>query len=51
MIVALIVAAIVALVVFLIASFFDPTPNNRYAGLGALIVFVLVFLLRSGLTL
>jgi hypothetical protein len=51
MITALIIAAIVGLLVFLVGTFFDKTPDNRYAGLGGLIVFILVFLLKSGLTL
>ena len=51
MITALIIAAIVGLLVFLIGSFFDKTPENRYAGLAALIVFVLVFLVKSGINI
>lgn len=37
-------ALVVALVVYVVGSFFDKTPNNRYAGLAALVAFVLVLL-------
>lgn len=37
-------ALVVALVVYVVGTFFDKTPNNRYAGLAALVAFVLVLL-------
>lgn len=37
-------ALVVAIVVYLVATAFDKTPNNRYAGLAAIVAFVLVLL-------
>lgn len=37
-------ALVVALVVYVVGTFFDKTPSNRYAGLAALVAFVLVLL-------
>ena len=37
-------AVVVALVVYVVASFFDKTPNNKNAGLAAIVAFVLVLL-------
>lgn len=37
-------ALLVALVVYVVGSFFDKSPNNRNAGLAALVAFVLVLL-------
>lgn len=35
---------VVAIVVYLVATAFDKTPNNKYAGIAGLVTFVLVFL-------
>ncbi len=35
---------IVAVIVYLVGCLFDKTPNNRYAGVAALVAFVLVYL-------
>lgn len=37
-------ALVVAIVVYLVGCAFDKTPNNRYAGLAAIVAFVLVLL-------
>ena len=37
-------ALIVAIVVYLVGSLFDKSPNNQYAGIAALVAFVLVLL-------
>lgn len=37
-------ALVVALVVYVVASFFDKTPNNKNAGIAAIVAFVLVLL-------
>lgn len=37
-------AVVVAIIVYLVGSAFDKTPDNRYAGLVALVSFVLVLL-------
>ena len=37
-------ALVVAIVVYLVACAFDKTPNNRYAGIAAIVAFVLVLL-------
>ncbi len=46
---ALITAAIAGLIVYLIGTLFDKTPNNQYAGVAGLIVFVIVFLASYGI--
>lgn len=35
---------IIATLVYLVGCLFDKTPNNRHAGIAALVTFVLVFL-------
>lgn len=37
-------AVLVAVVVYLVASAFDKTPNNKNAGIAAIVAFVLVLL-------
>jgi predicted PurR-regulated permease PerM len=37
-------ALVVALVVYVVGSFFDKTPNNKNAGIAAIVAFVLVLL-------
>lgn len=49
-IVGLIVGGIVGLIVYLIGTAFDKSPDNRWAGLAGLIVFLLVFVLVAGVT-
>jgi hypothetical protein len=51
MLVALLIAAIVGGVAFIIASIFDKTANNQWAGLAAIIVFILVFVAEAGIDL
>lgn len=50
---AILVAALIALVaggvVYLIGRLFDKTPDNRYAGIAALVVAVLAFVAQTGL--
>ena len=40
----LLYALLVAVIVYAVGLFFDRTPNNRYAGLAAIVAFVLVLL-------
>jgi hypothetical protein len=40
----LLYSLVIAIVVYLVGCLFDKTPNNRYAGIAALIAFVIVFL-------
>lgn len=37
-------ALVVAIVVYLVGMAFDKSPNNKYAGIAALVAFVLVLL-------
>lgn len=37
-------ALLVAVVVYLVGCLFDKSPNNRYAGIAAIVAFVLVLL-------
>lgn len=37
-------ALVVAIVVYVVGSIFDKSPNNQYAGIAALVAFVLVLL-------
>lgn len=37
-------SVIVAVIVYVVASFFDKSPNNKNAGIAGLVTFVLVFL-------
>lgn len=48
---ALLIAFIFGILVYAIGTLFDPSGSNRYAAICALIVFVLVFITRSGIDL
>lgn len=51
MLVALLIAAIIGLLVYVVGSFFDRTADNRLAAIAGFVVFLLVFLSRTGLSL
>lgn len=49
MVAALLIGLIFGALVYFVGSLFDPTADNRFAAIAGFVVFLLVFLSRSGL--